>query len=723
MSTLKTKWGKRMAVVMAIALTVASVPGADAQAAKKAKLSTKKLTVKVGKKKTIKIKNKVKKAKYTFKVKKASIAKVSKKGVVTGKKAGSTTVTVKEKKGKKTRKVGTVKVTVTKTTSKKTTTTPTLAPSATAAPTTAATATPTAPAQGGGASDPTKAPDPTTPADPTEVPGTPGPTKTPKPTPTVKPQPTADAYVPAGKGWMKLDLSTWSGGSDNYLETGGQIVLSEVELETVPIPKTLDAVGDKIEVLVRGSVPEGSDGFRYWVANDNGGTLTTMGHYSNFGEGVEDPRNADDPKADLDTTAFKAGQFQVQRVLEHINKDNVADDQLTGTNLLLKGPSCGTTLDGIIITGIWVRYGEDIGNAEVDTPNVDTPTVDTPGSDTSATEEGKSYTVDFAKGYRADDAENDVAPTVKDGVITADFTGGYKGFHYVLPNEEDMKAANFKYVTVTYKNPGDELSFFLYDGKTDLENPDISRESKNKQSESEAGGLEKTDTEKTATFSWDGKTIRGFQVFSWDKTTKLEITSIVFSEKKPGTEAPKPTETPIPKVDTDVELTKANSTAAGPLFESDYTTDLGAGVENEDGSITYYTTAKYSGGGLNFYLNKDKSHFDMTKYSKIQITLSAEQEGHQVYLGLVTDGKKAAPWDASQTIDAQIDAKPSAYPSMTGGGKDDVYEIDLSQMEIPQDTDKGADCGVVSVQIKYNGYQQPEDTQVSVTVKSIKFIK
>lgn len=36
MSSLKTRWGKRIAVVMAFALTVASVPGADARLPKKA---------------------------------------------------------------------------------------------------------------------------------------------------------------------------------------------------------------------------------------------------------------------------------------------------------------------------------------------------------------------------------------------------------------------------------------------------------------------------------------------------------------------------------------------------------------------------------------------------------------------------------------------------------------------------------------------------------------
>lgn len=87
----------------------------DAQAAKKATLKTKSIKVVVGKKKTIKIKNKVKKCRYTFKSKNKKIASVTKKGVVKGKKAGKTTITVTEtnKKGKKIRKIGKVKITVT----------------------------------------------------------------------------------------------------------------------------------------------------------------------------------------------------------------------------------------------------------------------------------------------------------------------------------------------------------------------------------------------------------------------------------------------------------------------------------------------------------------------------------------------------------------------------------------------------------------------------------
>lgn len=385
MGNLKTKWGKRIAVVMAFALTVVSVPGADAQAAKKkATLAKKKLTIKVGKKKTIKIKNKAKKAKYTFKSKKASIANVSKKGVVTAKKAGSTSITVKEKLGKKTRKLGNVKVTVKgSTVNQKQPTTPT-APATPAAPTASATGQ-------AGVTNPTDVPlvtdEPTVPTAQATRSPRPVTPKPPTPTPTVKPTPTADPYTPKGKGWQKLDLSQWSGSSENYLETGGQIVLSKVDLVTVPIPTNLENIGDKIEVLIRGSVPTGSNGFRYWLSNNGTATMTTMGHYSNFGEGVEDPRkelekdeegNTKDPKEDLDVEAFKAGDFEVQRVLEHINKDG--SDDIIATKMLLKGPSYGSNLDGITITGIWVRYGDDIGKEEdpIVTPPVDTSTVESP---------------------------------------------------------------------------------------------------------------------------------------------------------------------------------------------------------------------------------------------------------------------------------------------------------------------------------------------------------
>ena len=100
--------------VSGVVLSGMTAPDAGAKA-KKAKLKTKKISVTVGKKKTIKIVKKKKSCKYTFKSNKKKVAKVSKKGVVTGRKKGTAKITVKEvKKNGKTRKLGTVKVTVTR---------------------------------------------------------------------------------------------------------------------------------------------------------------------------------------------------------------------------------------------------------------------------------------------------------------------------------------------------------------------------------------------------------------------------------------------------------------------------------------------------------------------------------------------------------------------------------------------------------------------------------
>ncbi len=548
---------------MAAALVFTGLPGTEAQAAKKAKLSAKKLTVTVGKKKTIKIKNKAKKAKYKFKSKKASIAKVSSKGVVTGKKKGSTKITVTEKKGKKTRKLGTVTVTVK----------PVKKPAVTKAPT------PPAVVPSANPNQPSKAPDvpaasqPST-QQPTKAPTLPPtdkPSKPPTPPPTEKPTPTPDLYTPSpGGGWVKLDLSSWSGGEGNYFETGNQFLLDDTELETVPLPETpaIDQIGQKVEILIRGSLAEQSSGFRFWLANATGATISQQYYFTESSVGIGTEAGNED--------LYQLGKpFHLQATLEHTNHDG-SEDTLA-TTLLLKGPSYGTYLEGVTITGIWIRYGDKIGSTTEDpgasNPGVDTPVIETPGSGTSTGEES------------------------------------------------------------------------------------------------------------------------------------------------------------------DVALTVANSYPAGPLFDADWNSS-NKGFENSNGSITFYTTAKYSGGGLNFYLNPDKSHFDYTKYSKIRIKLSGKEtdpDALGLYLGLICDGKKTPPW-GGDPVAAAIDGKalnvpskegetPGAYPSMTGGDSDNVYEMDLSTVTIPQDTDLGADCGIIALQIKYNGHQKDESVQSTVTVKSIELIE
>ena len=110
---------KAMAVALAGALVLTTMAtGTTSEAAKKTKLKTKKVSIFVKGKKKISITGKKAKHKYTFTSKKKKIAKVSKSGVITGVKAGKTTITVKDtwkQKGKKkTKKLGTVKVTVKK---------------------------------------------------------------------------------------------------------------------------------------------------------------------------------------------------------------------------------------------------------------------------------------------------------------------------------------------------------------------------------------------------------------------------------------------------------------------------------------------------------------------------------------------------------------------------------------------------------------------------------
>ena len=133
-------------MVSALCITTLSSAGSDVEAKAKASLKTKKISVKVGKKKTILIKNKTKKHSYSFTSSNKQVAKVTSKGKVTGIKAGKATITVKEvlKKGKKKKRtLGKVKVTVTGM-KKKNVATPTPETVNKAAPTPTASATPAA---------------------------------------------------------------------------------------------------------------------------------------------------------------------------------------------------------------------------------------------------------------------------------------------------------------------------------------------------------------------------------------------------------------------------------------------------------------------------------------------------------------------------------------------------------------------------------------------------
>ena len=102
--------GKSLCVVLATGVICSVFSGSYSQAAKKAKLKTKKVSMDVGKKKKITITNRNKKAVYRFVSSSKKKASVSKSGVITAKKAGKVSITVTEKLKKKTRKLGKVTV-------------------------------------------------------------------------------------------------------------------------------------------------------------------------------------------------------------------------------------------------------------------------------------------------------------------------------------------------------------------------------------------------------------------------------------------------------------------------------------------------------------------------------------------------------------------------------------------------------------------------------------
>lgn len=177
MLTRKTK--KVLAIVLTGAVALPGMASGTLVSAK-AKCTTKKMTLQAGEKKTIKIKGKVKGARYTFKSSKTSVAKVNKKGVVSAKKAGKAVVTITEKKKSKKKVIGKVKVTVKNKKEVQTTTEPTTTPVTSSAPTVApsASATPVATASVAPTVAPTVVPTST----PTAVP-TVAPTASPKTTP------------------------------------------------------------------------------------------------------------------------------------------------------------------------------------------------------------------------------------------------------------------------------------------------------------------------------------------------------------------------------------------------------------------------------------------------------------------------------------------------------------------------------------------------------------
>lgn len=229
----KTK--KVIVSLTAAALLIAEcgICGQTADAAG-APTATSSLTIQAGKKKTIKVKGSFIKSK-TFKSSNAKIAAVSKKGVVTAKKAGNckVTVTVKYRKTKNAKKLLSKKL-ICKVTVKGASSVPetTPSPEPTATPEPPATTEPTATPEPPATTEPTATPEPPATTEPTatpEPPATTEPTATPEPPattePTATPEPPAttepqertnntnllDSFGEQGNDGWNYGTCTWDG--------------------------------------------------------------------------------------------------------------------------------------------------------------------------------------------------------------------------------------------------------------------------------------------------------------------------------------------------------------------------------------------------------------------------------------------------------------------------------------------------------------------------------
>lgn len=159
-------------------------------------------------------------------------------------------------------------------------------------------------------------------------------------TPEPEPEPDLEA-PPEGEGWQALSLDQMSGG----VKEEGRVVLNDIEQVTVPLPKTMEGDGKKLEVVVKGTLGTSSQGLRMWLANGTG-TASNQYYFTKTGVGFG---GAGDPDV-----FFKTGTFELQKVLTVGHTENEAR-VTTANNLLLKAPAPGAKMQEVTIYGIYVR--------------------------------------------------------------------------------------------------------------------------------------------------------------------------------------------------------------------------------------------------------------------------------------------------------------------------------------------------------------------------------
>ena len=677
------KLRKAMAVALAGALVITTfVTGTTSEAAKskKTKLKTKKATISVKGKKKISITGKKAKHKYTFTSKKKKIAKVSKKGVITGVKAGKTKITVKDtwkQKGKKkSKKLGTVTVTVKKKTTPK--------PKVTAqVPQPPVTPIPAPPTQVPGDGNLTPTDNPVTP--------TPGvtPTKTPKVTKEPTPTPVATQAPPPPEEqvpttYKPVDMSQ----VQKPENAGGDAVLTyDSETNTITAEKIaefgipLDFVaknGHAVWVKIQGEIT-GNTGFRCWLHDSD---PNVQDRCSNIWEGMMEP--------DFENGRVFNEEFQL------VSYSNNA------THLWIKGPAHGTPIAGLRITSIEVSYplgeGEEPGpddtqapTAKIDLKNISEGSTTTAAVSVSA---GEVKDVDWSVedttiATVAKDAKDPAKATIT-GVkaghtkVTAKVKVAVDGKDVTVEAEKDLVVAGKDelVVNVEIETAPSEIGIgeqITLTAKADVDTASI--EEIIWEISGDAATIETDSLEAAVTGVKEGK-------------VTVTVTIKVKKDGKTGeVMASKDIEVVFVNKDFNMVLSPDTALKTAPWYFIDSSKNT------------------YSDGGVSFLLPKDGNKatafnlsesgelFDLSEYSKAVITLASSEENTAIRLGFTSDEKR--------------DFKDPEVTNHTIGTAETKIEVDLAGLPASE---------VYSFVIQHTGWIGSSPDNPTVTIKSIKLI-
>lgn len=154
-----------------------------------------------------------------------------------------------------------------------------------------------------------------------------------------------------------------------------------------------------------------------------------------------------------------------------------------------------------------------------------------------------------------------------------------------------------------------------------------------------------------------------------------------------------------------VSLTNANMASQGNL-----TTASGEwadkGIENADGSVTFYTNAVSSGGGIQFWIDADKKQpVDLSDYKEIRITASQN--------GTSDKGSVIEPFTSDSSDFWNKKNKSGIGPGYV------MFEKDTPSVQVI-DLTKATNANIESVMVKYNGHEQPSATATEGEKKACK---